>query len=66
MQNQVVVATSKEALNATGLTNTGKHEIMSVMGGDSELERAVGMDDTHHKLLKNDVVDFMFQEEDAN
>ena len=35
------------------------------MGGDSELERAVEVDDTHHKILKHDVVDFMFDDEAA-
>ena len=37
----MILATSKDAMNATGLGGTGKQEILSVMGGESELERAV-------------------------
>ena len=60
MQNQVVVATSKEALNATGLGGSGRQAALSNLNGDSDIERAD--DETpSQKLLKNDVVEFMFE-----
>ena len=49
----MVVATTMGALNATGL---GKQEVMSDLGGDSELERAViGLDDSRgQQLVRNE------------
>ena len=59
------MATSKEALNATGLGGSGRQAALSALAGDSDVER--GDDETtSQKLLKNDVVEFMFEQEDES